>query len=167
MSAFRCLLAKTGLWQPKSARSAAHSAPNGSFRLFAVALGPHQRLKAFHIENHVFAIAKAFEDLHIFHSAQNSEWCLGGKRSPRRQRIRSSPPQYFRNSLGRCLADFANLSTHSPQKRRRRVRKKQSTIDCPTLYSVPCSVADRVPFWTGYRSDFSAKTRLDLALDPT
>jgi hypothetical protein len=50
----------------------------------------------------------------FFHSAKSSEWCLGSKRSPRRQRIRSSPPLYFRNSLGRCLADFANLSAHSP-----------------------------------------------------
>jgi hypothetical protein len=32
------------------------------------------------------------------------------------------------------IADFANLSAHSPQWRRRRVRKKQSTIERPTLY---------------------------------
>jgi hypothetical protein len=70
----------------------------------------------------------------FWHSAQSSEWYLGGKRTPRRQRIRSSPPLYFRNSLGRCLADFANLSAHSPQWRRRRARKKLSTIHRPTLY---------------------------------
>ncbi len=79
----------------------------------------------------------------FFHSVQGSEWCLGGKRSPRRQRIRSSPPLYFRHSLDCCLADFANLSAHSPQWRRRRARKKQSTIERPTLYSQICKVEAR------------------------
>jgi hypothetical protein len=64
MSAFSCLPAKTGLPRQKSARSAAHSARIGSFYHSAVASGPDQRLKAF-IENHVFAIAEAFENLNI------------------------------------------------------------------------------------------------------
>jgi hypothetical protein len=66
MSTFTCSPVKTGLWWRKSAGSTAHSARIGSFRLFAIASGPDQRLKAFHIEHHVFAIAKAFEDLRIF-----------------------------------------------------------------------------------------------------
>jgi hypothetical protein len=73
----------------------------------------------------------------FFNSAQSAEWCLGGKRSPRRQRVRLSLLLYFCNSLGRCLADFTHLSAHSPQQRRRRVRKKQSMIDRPTLYVFP------------------------------
>jgi hypothetical protein len=39
------------------------------------------------------------ETLHIFHSAHSSEWCLGGKPSPRRQRVRPSPPLYLRYCL--------------------------------------------------------------------
>jgi hypothetical protein len=66
MSAFSRSPAKTGLRWHKSARSAAHSARIFSFRLSAIVSGPDQRLKAFHIENHVFAIAKVFEDLNIF-----------------------------------------------------------------------------------------------------
>ncbi len=42
--------------------------------------------------------------LHIFHSAHSSEWCLGGKPYPRRQRVRPSPPLY----LCYCL-DAAHL----------------------------------------------------------
>jgi hypothetical protein len=68
MLAFTCSTAKTSLRRRKSARIAAHSARIASFLLFAVASGPHQQLqyKLFHIENHVFAIAKALENLHIF-----------------------------------------------------------------------------------------------------
>jgi hypothetical protein len=55
--------AKTGHRQPKSAKFATHSAEITSFRPLVIASGPHQRLTAFHIENHVFA--KAFENLHF------------------------------------------------------------------------------------------------------
>ncbi len=56
--------------------------------------------------------------------------------------------------------DFANLSAHSPQQRRRRVRKKQSTIERPTLYSI-CSYiekSDLVKFKFKYLGEFEAKS---------
>jgi hypothetical protein len=60
----------------------------------------------------------------FFHSAQGSEWCLGGNRSPQRQRVCPSSPLYLCCSLGRCPSVFANLSAHCPQRRQLRVRKE-------------------------------------------
>jgi hypothetical protein len=65
MTVFSRSPAKTGLRRQKSARSGAHSARIGSLRHSAVASDPDQRLKAFHIENHVFAVAEVFENLNI------------------------------------------------------------------------------------------------------
>jgi hypothetical protein len=59
-------LAKTGLWRCKSARSAAHSACIGSFRLSTIASGPDQPLKAFYIENYVFVLLRPSKILIFF-----------------------------------------------------------------------------------------------------
>ncbi len=53
---------------------AAYSTRVASFCPFSIASGPHQSLTAFHIKNHVFAIAKAFKNIILFFSMQSSEW---------------------------------------------------------------------------------------------
>jgi hypothetical protein len=66
VSALTRLPAKTSYRRPKYAISAAHSARVAYFHPFAVTLGLHQHLKVFYIDNLIFAIAKAFGNLHIF-----------------------------------------------------------------------------------------------------
>ncbi len=106
----RQIIITSHLRNSTDARFSAHSARIGSFRLSAVASGPDQRFKAFSHWKPCFCLALRPSKILIFlHSAQSSEWCLGGKPSPRRQRVRLSPSLYLRYSLGRCPLISANF----------------------------------------------------------
>ncbi len=106
---------KTGLRSPKSTRPVAHSAHIGSFCPFAIGSGPCCRLTAFHIENHIFAIAEVLENLHIVLFLAEL-WVM-----IRRQAISTvtggvCPSQllHLRLHLDRHLGDFIHLAAHSP-----------------------------------------------------
>jgi hypothetical protein len=59
------------------------------------------------------------------------QWMLHGDRGPP---IFAATFTYLRHRADRCPSVFANHSSHSPWQRRRRARKKQSTIERTTLY---------------------------------
>ncbi len=71
----------------------------------------------------------------FFHSVQSSEWCLGGKPSPQRQRAHPSPPLYLRYCLDRRPSVFANLPLTVPNSDGGRPPKNSSRLTAP-----PCNM---------------------------
>jgi hypothetical protein len=62
-----------------------------------LASGPRRRLAAFHIENHVFAVAEALANLPmlLYCTVQSSGRSVGSKRPPGRLNDRPPPPPIY------------------------------------------------------------------------
>jgi hypothetical protein len=79
-------------------------------------------------------LLRPWKILSLFFTTQSSAWWFGSKPAPRQQQVCLSLPLHLRHRLDGCPSVFANLSAHSPQWQWWQTRKKQSTIERPTLY---------------------------------